>query len=133
MNSIANLGLEELVIAISLTTQISDTDMVQFTCPQINLALKTPKDYTIKYIDQLNQYAFTIYNLLNEAQTTFPNLKKIHLVYSGQSCLAFEVGKRIEDRRWAEIINYHYERTTIKKYPWGIIINGTKAGQFVLA
>ncbi|KRF46334.1 hypothetical protein ASG98_17310 [Bacillus sp. Soil531] len=122
---------EEIVIAISLTQQILDTDLNQFLCPIIHLAVSQPNDNIIKYTDQLETYTQTIYNLLINIRNDFSSLKKVHLVYSGQSCLVFEVGKLIDDQRMVEITNYHYKQQNNPSYPWGIVLNGDRKGTYI--
>ncbi|WP_141235344.1 SAVED domain-containing protein, partial [Priestia megaterium] len=55
----------------------------------------------------------------------------VHLVYSGQSCLAFEVGKLMDNQRMVEIINYHYKQQNNPSYPWGIVLNGDRKGTYI--
>ncbi|MBT2259647.1 SAVED domain-containing protein [Priestia megaterium] len=122
---------EEIVIAISLTQQILDADLNQFSCPIIHLAVSQPNDNIIKYTDQLETYTQTIYQLLINIPNDFSSLKKVHLVYSGQSCLAFEVGKLMNDQQMVEITSYHYMRQNNLSYPWGIVLNGNRKGTYI--
>ena len=59
----------------------------------------------------------------------------MNLVYSGQSCLALELGKVFfDDTRMPEVTNYHYDfQNQVTKYPWGIIINGHNKGKLIKA
>lgn len=131
IGSIRDGESEDVVIAVSITSQITYEDASQFLCPKIYISLQQPMDIAIKYKEQLKEYCNTIYNLLLETQHAFPRAKKIHLLYAGQSCLAFELGKIIDDNRMTKVISYHYARQEPCKYPWGIVLNGSQKGTFV--
>ncbi|GAB6152795.1 hypothetical protein JCM17380_15450 [Desulfosporosinus burensis] len=123
----------EAVLAIEITTEIPESDLVQFNNLGIfRLSIDHPKDNTIRFKNQLNHYTNTIFNTLEkQIKQTLPKLKRIHLVYSGQSCLALEIGKRLDNTRICEIISYHYTTHTDVRYPWGIVLNGDNKGKFI--
>ncbi|WCN36487.1 SAVED domain-containing protein [Aneurinibacillus uraniidurans] len=123
---------DEVVVAISLTAQISDEQLSQFNCPCIHLAVSGSTDNLIIYKEQLQEYVNTAYNLLMKVDRKLPKLQNIHLVISGQSCFAFELGKLIDDNRMKAIVNYQYNVQSTPKYPWGIVLNGQRKGQFIL-
>lgn len=131
LSSLQAAHAEEVVIAISVTSRISDADTSQFSFPVIHLAIPQPQDNAIQSKDQLMDYCTKIHDLLNELHQRFPRLKKIHLLISAQSCLAFELGKLIDDNRMAMVISYHYSRQHTPKYPWGIVMNGAQKGTFI--
>lgn len=129
---------KEIVIAISITQPILDEELIQFNCniPTVHLSVDSPKDNTIRYKEQLTEYNNFIINMLEDLGKKIPALEKIHLVYSGQSCLALEMGKRtVDNTRLCQIICYQYERqngnVTSVRYPWGLIINSDKKSQFI--
>jgi hypothetical protein len=122
---------EEVVLAVSVSQSILDSHLTQFTCPIIHMSINEPTDNAIRYTDQLESYTKALYDTLIDIPSHFPNIKRIHLLYSGQSCLAFETGKLIDDQRMVEIINYHYVQTDTPKYPWGIILNGEQKGTLI--
>ncbi|MGG3283850.1 SAVED domain-containing protein [Paenibacillus solani] len=121
----------EVVIAISITASIRAEQLVQFTCPQLYLSVPNPNDNLIKHKEQLHSYVEKTYDVLKETHERIPNLKKIHLVISSQSCFAFKLGQLIEDTRMPMVISYQYNAQSSPKYPWGIIINGDQKGDFV--
>ncbi len=122
----------EAVIAISVTREISDTDLQQFTKSEIvKLSLDTPCDNTIKFQSQLIQYRKQIVDTIYELRSQMHNLELIHIVYSGQSCLALEIGKSMEDYRMPSVVIYQFDSQAEKKYPWGIKINGDKTGSLI--
>ncbi|MGG0433213.1 SAVED domain-containing protein [Priestia megaterium] len=121
----------EIVLAISLTSPITSSDIQQFSCQAIHMSVDNPGDNKIRSKQQLQNYYTEIYNTLEKIKIKLPNVKKIHLLYSGQSCLAFELGKLIDDRRTSQVISYQYDIQGDTKYPWGIIINGNDKGKYI--
>lgn len=125
---------DDLLLAISLTQKIEDNVLSQFvsTCNIVKIGVDTPTDNTIKYKDQLDDYINIIFDTIEKIKVIIPNVK-IHLVYSGQSCLALEIGKRCFDgTRIPQIINYQFEaQNNIVKYPWGIVMNGSDKGKLI--
>jgi hypothetical protein len=123
---------EEIAIAVSLTSQITDEQLSQFSCPHIHLSVPEPTDNLIKYKEQLKEYVETTYQLILVVHQKLPKLKTIHFLFSGQSCFAFEMGKLIDDNRMQTIINYTYKASERPKYPWGIVLNGDQKGTYVV-
>ncbi|HBG8471718.1 TPA: SAVED domain-containing protein [Clostridioides difficile] len=130
-----NKSNTELVVTISLTQKITDSDLSQFSnIDKIHIGIDDLKDNAIRSKEILNEYKNFIFDNIEKLLKEFPYLKTIHLVYAGQSCLALEMGKRsFDSTRLPEIIIYQYEGQSNKKYPWGIIINGQKKGDLVKA
>lgn len=128
-----NKASKELVIAISLTQQISDGDLSQFSnIEKVNIGIDNPQDNTIQNKEQLYEYRNFIIENIECISKEFSELKTIHLIYSGQSCLPLEIGRRsIDSTRLPEIISYQYERQSNIKYPWGIVINGQNKGKLI--
>jgi hypothetical protein len=128
-----NQSKSEVVLAISLTQPITAADLCQFRDLEvINMGIDTPKDNAIRSKEQLYKYNKMIFETIEKLGKRLPNLRAIHLVYSGQSCLPLEMGKRsVDDTRLPQIISYQYERQSSIKYPWGIVINGQEKGKLV--
>ncbi|SFB62816.1 hypothetical protein SAMN05216312_1237 [Cohnella sp. OV330] len=122
---------EEIAIAISITASISSEQLTQFTCPHIYLSVSNPDDNLIKYKEQLLSYVKATHDVLKDTHGKLSHLKKIHLIISSQSCFAFELGQLIDDTRMPVVISYQYNAQSSPKYPWGIIINGNRKGNFV--
>lgn len=131
IDSISNQNPEEIVVAISCTSQITPHDTAQFPFPVIHLSVDAPKDNLIQYKDQLKEYTTSIYDLLVQIKNGLPSVKVIHFVMASQSCLAFEVGKLIDDHRIPKMISYQYANQGTPRYPWGLIINGAEQGTYV--
>ena len=128
-----NKSSKELVISISLTQQISEGDLSQFSnIEKVSIGIDNPQDNTIQNKEQLYEYRNFIVENIESISKEFSDLKTIHLIYSGQSCLPLEIGRRsIDSTRLPEIISYQYERQSNIKYPWGIVINGQSKGKLI--
>ena len=124
-----NPNVTEVVLSISVTKEIKDVQLTQFEGIDIvKLAVDTPEDNKIRYTNQLKDYVKTIMDTIEEIGAT-----KVHLVCSSQSCLALEIGKRIENYRMAQVICYFFDMHNQKKYPWGIVLNGDEKGKYIQA
>jgi hypothetical protein len=127
--------VKEVVIAVSLTQKIENSELNQFkNLKLIELGLKTQKDNAISNVHQLKEYTNNILDLIEKVSKTNSSIKKIHLIVSGQSCLALELGKRFVDvTRLPEIICYQYDRQNNNGiyYPWGVAINGNRKGDLI--
>lgn len=125
----------DVVLAISLTQQITEADLYQFLdFNKVRMSIDAPKDNAIISKEQLQKYNNSIFDTIEDLGKKLPNLETIHLIYSGQSCLPLEIGKRsIDNTRIPKIISYQYERQHPIKYPWGIVINGVEKGKLIKA
>ncbi|WP_433746374.1 SAVED domain-containing protein [Falsibacillus pallidus] len=133
LSSIPSSSTVDVVLAISITQHIPNADLTQFPYPIVHLAIPNPADNAIKYTNQLKEYTSAIYDMLIAIGNHYPKVKRIHLAYAGQSCLAFEVGKLLDDQRIKEIISYWYDTQNTIRYPWGIVINGQRKGTYIEA
>lgn len=126
----------EVLIAISITQKIEDNVLGQFipNCNLVRIEVDNPEDNTMKNKNQLIKYVDVVIEAIEEIKKIIPNLK-VNLVYSGQSCLALELGKAFFDEtRMPEVTNYHYDfQNQMVKYPWGITINGSNRGKLIKA
>ena len=121
-------------MAVSLTRQITDSQLNQFIdrANVIKIEVDNPNDNIIKYKQQLDDYVNFVMDKFEQLTRDYPNITKIHFAYSGQSCLAFEIGKRcVDSTRIPQIISYQFENQNQIKYPWGIVINGSHKGDLV--
>lgn len=124
-----NPNATEVVLSISVTKEIKDAQLAQFEGVDIvKLEVDTPDDNKIRYTNQLKEYVNTIVDTIEKIGAT-----KVHLVCSSQSCLALEIGKRIENYRMAQVICYFFDMHNQKKYPWGIVLNGDEKGKYIQA
>lgn len=131
-----DVNKNEVLMAISLTQSIEDNVLTQFipNCNIVRIEVDNPEDNTIRNKKQLVEYVDVIIKAIENIKRVIPNLK-VNLVYSGQSCLALELGKVFfDDTRMPEVTNYHYDfQNQVTKYPWGIIINGHNKGKLIKA
>ncbi len=131
-----DVNKSEVLVAISVTQKIEDNVLGQFipNCNLVRIEVDNPEDNTIKNQHQLMKYVAVVISVIEEIKKTIPNLK-VNLVYSGQSCLALELGKAFfDDTRMPTVIIYHYDfQQQVNKYPWGIIINGSDKGKLIKA
>jgi hypothetical protein len=127
-----DVNKKEAVIAISVTQNIMDADLAQFYPAEIvRLSIDNPCDNAIQFEAQLIEYRKQIVDKIYALRGYMQNLEIIHMVYSGQSCLALEIGKSMEDYRMPPIVIYQFNSQDAKKYPWGIKINGNNTGSFI--
>lgn len=121
----------EVVLAISISHKVNDADLSQFSTDIIHLALNTPQDNVIMYLQQLQEYKNKIDNVIqNELTTKYPNLKTIHIAASVPSCVSVELGKIIGMRtnRMPDIVVHHYISSNTPCYAFGLHVNGSKKG-----
>ena len=124
----------EVVLAIAISHSIEKPDLKQFTgLDVVHLKLDVPKDYIIKYNNQLHEYKNIINRCIDvNLKEHYPNLRRIHIVASIPSCVSIEIGKSIGmgTNRVCDIIVYHYIHSNLPKYPFGIYVSGKDKGQF---
>lgn len=127
-------GKKEVVVAISITQKITDQVLRQFSANSniCRLEIENPKDNAIKSVKQLNNYTNIIFTTIEKITHIVPDIKRINIACSSQSCLALEMGKRsVDSTRIPEIVAYQFESQSNIKYPWGIVINGTDKGKLI--
>jgi len=124
----------EVIIAVSITQIVQDSDMMQFNFPKIRLGIDNPKDNAITSIEQLKDYVNKTSELIIQLKKTYPNLKRIHITAAVPSCYAFDLGCKLSHlgNRFPEIIVHHYVSTATPKYKYGIVANGENKGKLVI-
>lgn len=124
----------EVVIAVSITQKVQDSDLTQFNYPIIRLGIDNPKDNIITSIIQLRDYVNKTNELIIELKNIYPNLTRIHLVSAVPSCYAFDLGCKLGhlDNRFPEIVVHHYVSTASPKYKYGIVVTGENKGNLVI-
>lgn len=126
---------KDVVIAISITSQITNEQLIQFNekCNIVNIGIEHPCDNAIKSKKQLIEYTNIIFDTIQNIFEMFGKIENVHIVCSSQSCLAIEMGKRsIDDTRLPQMIIYQFEAQNGVKYPWGIKINGREKGKLIV-
>lgn len=121
----------DIVLAISISHQVRDADLSQFSTDIVHLALNTPKDNVITDIKQLEEYKSKMDDVIqNQLTTKYPNLRTIHIAASIPSCVSVELGKIIGMRtnRMVDIVVHHYISSNTPHYVFGLHVNGSKKG-----
>lgn len=129
-----NIQSKEIVVAVSITKNITDGDLIQFTGKDIlKIGLQNPKDNVIEFREQLGDYAKLIVDTIENLKTTYPNLETVHLVGAIPSCLSIELGRKISliSNRLPMIISYHFKFGNIPKYNFGIIVTEKDKGKLI--
>ena len=122
----------EIVLAISISHKVRDADLSQFSTDITHLALNTPKDNVIKYLQQLQEYKNIIDDVIqNQLTNEYPKLKVIHIAASIPSCMSLEFGKIIGMRtnRMVDIVVHHYIGSNTPCYTFGFYVNGANKGK----
>lgn len=126
----------EVVVALSVSYPVEDSDLVQFNGKDtIKIGVPTPKDNKIISKEQLNNYVEEIMTTLEGLKSQYINLETIHLVGAIPSCLSIELGRRISLRRnrLLKIISYQYMGSNTPRYIWGLVITETNKGKLIKA
>ena len=128
--TLTTLTSKEIVVAVSTTALINETNTVQFNLPVFNLALVEPKDNAIFSKRQLNDYVNTTVTFISEICKHNSQITKVHLLLATQACFAYALGKLLVNmqNRVPQIISYHY---IAPYYKVGMVINGSSSGQIV--
>ncbi len=127
----SNSKASNAVITVELTANIEDDCLEQFNeCELIRNQVCNAKDNKLRSKLQLNNYSEKICNEVYEL-SKHKNIKTIYILFACQSSLAFDVCKKINQRRVKEIISCHYVASSTPKYRWGIIIGGPNIGKYI--
>lgn len=133
--NLINRDSAEIVLAISISHDITDENLIQFSGKDIvRLGIQGTADNIIQSKDQLEEYSRVIYDCINtDIDDMYPVLQKIHLVAAIPSCVSIEIGKNIGLRvnRNVNIIAYHFMRTSTPLYKFGVCVNGNNKGHYI--
>lgn len=116
---------EEIVIKIGVTTHIYEKDLDGLNIDGLNnyyLHLATPHRNAVICTAQLENYKKMFRDLLDEIMGKFRNLKKIHLLFSGQPSLAFTLASAISPRMDTkkEFWIYNNLKEEYPEYNWAL-------------
>jgi hypothetical protein len=123
-------GCSELNFVIEVTSIISSEDLSQFhSFSNLKIGVRQNKDNLIREFDQLNDLKNRISSMMEKYGKN--GINRIHITAAIPSCLAVEIGKEIAQlgNRLPEVVIYHYVRSSEKKYPFGLIVNGSHKGE----
>ena len=127
-STITTTTSEEIVVAVSTTAIINETNTSQFNLPVFSLSLLEPKDNAIFSKRQLNAYINETVTFISEVCKKNSQVKRVHLLLATQACFAYAFGKSLVlmQNRVPQIVSYHYAAPS---YKVGITINGSSAGR----
>ena len=127
---IVSVNAKEIVVSVSTTAVINDTNTNQFKMPVFNLSLKETKDNAIHSKKQLNEYVNDTVTFISEICKKNSGITKVNLLLATQACFAYALGKAfvLMQNRVPQIVSYHY---VAPSYTTGIVINGRESGQVV--
>ena len=125
----SNISSEEIVVSVSTTARITDTNTRQFKKPVLNITIDEPKDNAIYSKKQLNDYVDKTVTFVSKVYKDY-NISKIHLLLATQPCFTYALGKSFitMQNRIPQIISYHY---VAPSYIVGIVVNGNSRGTLV--
>lgn len=118
-----NYSDEDVVLKMSISYPVLDNDIAEIV-PEpnnsIHLFLSQPKIDSVRYKNQLEQYASCFRNTLDVIHNNLPNAKRIHLFYAGPVPLAFKCGQLISPTIHPKVLVYNYYYQDTPRYKWGI-------------
>lgn len=91
----------DVIVAISVTHQVEDHQVDAVGLDGVNryhLQIPNPARNSVISKNQLDDYKDKFRKLLDTIRVSYPNLKRIHIFYSGQPSLAFRLGSAISER-----------------------------------
>lgn len=123
----------EVVVALSITQTVNETDIEQFSCPRVMAGIDNPKDNAITSVAQLRSLVEETTNLLSQLEQVYPNLRRIHIAGAVPSCYSFELGCKLKhlDNRLPEVVVYHYVSTSRPKYAYAVVVTGQNRGRLL--
>lgn len=115
--------VEDVVIKIGITYQVEDVTLNGLGLEEKDsyyMHLPSPTRNAIVSVRQLNEYQAVFRKTMDEINQSYPNLKRVHVFYSGQPSLAYRLGSCLSPRMDKEILVYNYHSTSEPKYNWSI-------------
>ncbi|MDF2879702.1 MAG: 2-methylthioadenine synthetase [Clostridiaceae bacterium] len=129
-----NVQSSEVIVAISITKNVTDGDLIQFgNKDSIKIELQSTGDNVIEYREQLDGYTKLIVDTIENLKATYSNLETVHLVGAIPSCLSIELGRRISlnRNRLPQIISYHFKYGNTPKYSFGLVVTEKDKGKLI--
>jgi hypothetical protein len=129
-SEIVTIDTNEIVVSVSITAVINDTNTKQFKMPVFNLSLEKTKDNAIYSKKQLNEYVDDTVTFISEVCKKNSNIARVNLLLATQACFAYALGVALVlmQNRVPQIVSYHY---VAPSYTTGIVINGRESGHIV--
>lgn len=128
--AVDTVDADEIVVAVSTTARITESNIKQFGKPVYCLSLDETKDNAVFSKRQLDDYVNETVTFISGMCTKNSNIVRVDLILATQACFAYAFGKTLVlmQNRVPQIVSYHY---VAPSYKVGLIINGNSAGQIV--
>lgn len=130
-----NNNSEDVLVTISVTAPVLDTDVIQFkNYDRVDIKLENPANNIITSITQLNNYVTTIVDEIEKLKADYPKLRTVHIAASIPSCLAEQLGEKfmLNSNRLPKIVAYHYDTKQNPRYQFGVVVSGSESGNLVV-
>ena len=118
-----NYSEDDVVLKMSISYPVLDKDIAEIVPKPSNLIhlfLGQPKIDSVRYKNQLEQYASCFRDALDSIHNNLPNVKRIHLFYAGPVPLAFKCGQLISPTIHPKVLIYNYYFQDTPRYKWGL-------------
>lgn len=114
-------GVSEIILKVGMTTSVEDDHLSGLGLDGLdtyNLRLENPGRNHIVSLQQLQEYKVKVRDTLDKINRAYPNLKKIHLFYSGQMSFAYCLGSTFSPRMDPQIFVYNHVFGGYPRYNW---------------
>ena len=114
-------GSNKLLVAVSTTTDIIDTDLVDFDLNTMNFIKFKSTDLGFDVVDskdKVDGYAYSIMKYIEDKVKEW-RITEVHMVISSSVALTFALGQATRENCVPNLIVYNYKDG---RYPWGIKI-----------
>ncbi|KTF59870.1 MULTISPECIES: SAVED domain-containing protein [Bacillus amyloliquefaciens group] len=113
--------VSEIILKVGMTTSVEDDHLSGLGLDGLdtyNLRLENPGRNHIVSLQQLQEYKVKVRDTLDKINRAYPNLKKIHLFYSGQMSFAYCLGSTFSPRMDPQIFVYNHVFGGYPRYNW---------------
>lgn len=126
--------VEEVILQMGISVSIKKSQIEEIinttTYPLIRITAKNTKLEIIESENQLVNYTEIFLETIQRIRKIYPNIKKIHLFFGGQPCLAFMCGQQISKTMDPDFIVYNFSNADRPNYGWGINIKKDEITDF---
>jgi hypothetical protein len=115
----------DVSIRISLTTEIQNHHLKGLPAQNYNtyhFKLDTCGRHAIKCSQQLAEYKQQFRDLLDEINSTYYSLERVHIFISAQTSLVFTIGSALT-RNDCEFLVYNFEQNSVIPYKWALRVH----------
>lgn len=122
----AGTSTPDVVIKFGISYKVLDVDVdsvVSSPMLKIDLSLASPTRDIVRNIEQLEEYAKTFRNVLDEIHNLYTHVNCVHVFYAGPVSLALRCGQQISPTIHPKVLVYNYTNHDSPKYKWGVCVN----------